>query len=111
MNRRLPLFLAVLFILLFASLTRAEQLVSSGASHIIVFKTQDMMMYGIKLIAAEPDVGKNYDPRLLRTIRCMAPNGTEVSVIKSSWLSGSHVRIMSGQHRGKTGWVPSEMVR
>jgi hypothetical protein len=118
---RFALCLAILFILLFASLAQSEQLVSpSGGDQVIVFKTQDMMNYAIKVLATEPPLRppgassgnwRVFEPRVFDTIRCIPTSGTEVSVIKSSWLSGSQVRIMNGPHRGKIGWVPSEMIK
>ncbi|MEJ2093262.1 MAG: hypothetical protein P8X65_13855 [Syntrophobacterales bacterium] len=74
---------------------------------VIVFKTEDLMDYGIKHINKGGDVR---DPTFLKTIRALVPSGTRCSVIKSGWTR-KKVRILEGRFEGAVGWVPTEMVK
>ncbi|WP_449245609.1 hypothetical protein [Desulfobacca acetoxidans] len=88
----------------------AEQLVAPSGK-IIVFKSEDLMDYGIKHINEKKSLT---DPTFLSTIAALVDSGTRCSVIKSGSGLLSYrrqVRILEGRFNGTIGWVPGEFIK
>lgn len=101
--------IAVFFFL--TSLAFAESLYSpSGLANVpvIVFKTEKSMAEGIQFLNSGGSI-LNY--RVFGPyVRAIPDSGTKCMVLKSK-LGETQIRILNGPHKGKVGWVPSEMVK
>jgi hypothetical protein len=107
------LLLAVLLIvsLFLSSLALAETLASpSGQPNVpvVVFKSEKSMDEGIKFLNAGGSI-LNYKV-FGQYVRAIPDSGTNCLIVKSK-LGKQQVRILEGPHKGKIGWVPSEMVK
>jgi hypothetical protein len=100
--------LILLFILVAFPVQAAQLIISTdpGAS-VFVFKTEDLMEYGIQHILDHKSV---YDQKFIFTLVAIVSPKTECSIIKSNW-SCLQIRILEGKFRGIIGWVPRETLK
>lgn len=87
-------------------MANAATLHGGSAPGVIVFETKDKMTY----FMTECRGNRMAEDDCLFCLIALADNGTKVSVIDSTFTA-RQVRIMSGPHRDKVGWVPMEMVK
>ncbi|MCX5908655.1 MAG: hypothetical protein NTY64_16135 [Deltaproteobacteria bacterium] len=100
------------FILLFLPALALSETLSSPTGDptvpVIVFKSEQSMAEGIKFLNAGGSI-LNYGV-FGQYVRAIPDSGTSCLIVKSK-LGKKQVRILDGPHKGKIGWVPSEMVK
>ena len=101
--------IAVLF--LFPSYSFSETLFSPTGNPsvpVIVFKSEKSMAEGISFLNAG---GSIFNYKVFgQYVRAIPDGGTPCIILKSK-IGKNQIKIISGPHSGKVGWVPSEMVR
>lgn len=110
MKKRL-FVLCCLILFILPSLALSETLSSPTGDPtvpVIVFKSEQSMAEGIKFLNAG---GSIFNYKVFgQYVRAIPDSGTNCLIVKSK-LGKKQVRILDGPHKGKIGWVPSEMVK
>jgi hypothetical protein len=114
LKRSLLILLIFLFIFpCIASSKKPETVLFSPSGDpkvpVFVFRSQKALDEATKFIASGRSPLANYGV-FHQYVRAIAESGTPCLVLDSTFAT-KKIRILDGPHKGKVGWVPTEMVR